>query len=522
MGKKLLPSILDLLRSQSPHKTTVTGQPPTPSEQGSVERANRTIKEMLYGFERQQWLKGDTPNWTKRVSFCAASMKCKEIHGVECVLLYQAVFNMPYKETKMAIPSDLYSRSAAYEQLNLMKNSNFANMVRLNRWEHKFELPEESNKDDLVEQYWSDLDSVSLTEGTFLTGDRTLANLQLEVADKAGTPKGGTDARSKLSKVLEVPVSVAMGTTGTKRSPRKPRIFTKKLPRVQPQFVKRANWLPRLLRVPTASTSSSLQLIVSKELPPIKLKRLITVSKAHKHHYSKTHTAQDSKTWNWMHTELLCTQRCHTRSNNVSISIVESKHLQQLEKWKDYFDHVFLHGMVQLLNHAHHKQDKQTVQYVSCTYLPEVELRDLVEEEVVSVREGITALVSLIHRSSHSVVVAVDLLLKHVSVFDGLNVYKNSHSTISWGPYAIFLLKRAKKKTITKKEKKTMKTTRMKRMTMTTTRTTTREMRMTTTRTATTVTVTIPNLRKAKKVEYQQGLNQRNPKEYSDGIKVDE
>jgi hypothetical protein len=28
-------------------------------------------------------------------------------------------------------------------------------------------------------------------------------------------------------------------------------------------------------------------------------------------------------------------------------------------------------------------------------------------------------------------------------VFDGLNVYKNSHSTMSWEPYAIFLLKRA-------------------------------------------------------------------------------
>jgi hypothetical protein len=53
------------------------------------------------------------------------------------------------------------------------------------------------------------------------------------------------------------------------------------------------------------------------------------------------------------------------------------------------------------------------------------------------------ALVSLLHCSSHYVVIVVDLLLKHVSVFDGLNVYKTSHSTISWGPYAIFLLKRA-------------------------------------------------------------------------------
>jgi hypothetical protein len=54
------------------------------------------------------------------------------------------------------------------------------------------------------------------------------------------------------------------------------------------------------------------------------------------------------------------------------------------QKSKDYFDHSFLQGMVQLLNHAHHKQEKQTVQYVSCMYSPEVEL--------VSAREGNTTL----------------------------------------------------------------------------------------------------------------------------------
>jgi hypothetical protein len=449
MGKNFTAkSLLDLLRSRSPHTTTVTGQPRTPSDQGSVELANCTIKEMLYGFERQQWLKGDTPNWAKGVSYCAASMNCKEIHGVEGVLLYQAVLNMPYKETKMAILSDLCSCSTAYERLNVMKNSNFAKMVQSNRWEHEFEPPEESNDDNVVYQYWSDSDSVSSTERTFLTGDRywQLADLQeLELNDKeAGTPKGVTEARSMMSKSSEeVPMSVPMVTMGTNRSLRKPQIFAKKSPRVPPQFLTNENRLPRLSCIATASTSSSLQIIVPKELPPIKLKQLITVSEAHMRNYCETHIAQDSKTWIWMHTELRCAQCCHTRSNNISISLAESKYLQQMEKSKDYFDHSFLHGMVQMLNHAHHKQEKQTVQYVTCTFAPEVELRDLVEEEVVLVREGITTLVSLLHRSSHYVAMVVDLLPKYVSVLDGLNVYKNSHSTISWGPYAIFLLKRA-------------------------------------------------------------------------------
>jgi transposase InsO family protein len=46
--------ILDLLCSRSPHITTVTGRPRTPSDQGLVERANSTFKAMLYAFEQQQ------------------------------------------------------------------------------------------------------------------------------------------------------------------------------------------------------------------------------------------------------------------------------------------------------------------------------------------------------------------------------------------------------------------------------------------------------------------------------------
>jgi transposase InsO family protein len=76
-------SILDLLRSRSPHIRTDAGRPQTPSDQGSVERANQTFKEMLYTFRRKQRLNGNTPNWTEGIPYCAASMNCKEIHGAE-------------------------------------------------------------------------------------------------------------------------------------------------------------------------------------------------------------------------------------------------------------------------------------------------------------------------------------------------------------------------------------------------------------------------------------------------------
>jgi hypothetical protein len=288
---------------------------------------------MLYGFERQQRLKGDTPNWTEGVSYCAASMNCKEIHGIEGVSSYQAVFNMPYEETEMAIPSDLRSCSTVYKRLNMMKTLNFANMVQSNRWEHEFLPPEESDDDNVVDQYWSDSDSVSSTEGIFLTGDRTLAELEdLELNDQPGTPKAVTDAHSRMSESLqEAKMSVATVTTGTNRSPRKPRMLAQKSPKVPTYFLTKQNRSQDLSCIATASTSSSLQIIVPKELVPMKLKRLMC-------NYCETYTAQDGKTWNWMHTELRCAQCCHTRSNTISVSLAESKYLQQMEKSKDYFE----------------------------------------------------------------------------------------------------------------------------------------------------------------------------------------
>jgi hypothetical protein len=87
---------------------------------------------------------------------------------------------MPYEESEMAIPSDMRSCLLAYKQLNLMKNSNFANMVRQNQWDHEFEIPTESAVDN-NDDYWSDTDSLDKTEGTLLTADITLEQLSLEV-----------------------------------------------------------------------------------------------------------------------------------------------------------------------------------------------------------------------------------------------------------------------------------------------------------------------------------------------------
>jgi transposase InsO family protein len=296
--------ILDLLCSRSPHITMVTGTPRTPSDQGLVKRANRTFKAMLYAFERQQRLRGETPNWTEGMPYCVSSMNCREVHGVGGVSLYQAVFNMPYEESEMAIPSDMRSCSSAYEQLNLIKNSNFANMVRQNQWDHEFEIPTESavgNNDD----YWSDTDSLDKTEGTLLTANKTVEQLSLEVGVE-------TEIGNNLIKGLKIPMkSPVVPAKGPKIYPTnssKTLLVTNRLstagsprillsPKIIPSaMLTKATALLSKGQTETASVTTVPSLAAYKptKLPPIQRKPTISVKEAYSQNYATSHKSKNS------------------------------------------------------------------------------------------------------------------------------------------------------------------------------------------------------------------------------------
>jgi hypothetical protein len=80
-----------------------------------------------------------------------------------------------------------------------------------------------------------------------------------------------------------------------------------------------------------------------------------------------------------------------------------------METTRNFFEHNFLNVTVQLLNHVYHQQKKQTFQYILCTYVAAISIRDLVQEEVVSIADGITTLVSILHRNDHFVGMVVDI-----------------------------------------------------------------------------------------------------------------
>jgi hypothetical protein len=114
--------VLAKMKKMSPHLTTVHGRPRTPRDQGSVERANQVVKNMLYAFEREQRINGDKPNWTLAISHVNACINSKEQDGKHGISSYEVVFNMPFEDTDQILPSDLRQCETVKDRIKIKKN----------------------------------------------------------------------------------------------------------------------------------------------------------------------------------------------------------------------------------------------------------------------------------------------------------------------------------------------------------------------------------------------------------------
>jgi hypothetical protein len=134
------------MKKMSPHLTTVHGRPRTPRDQGSVERANQVVKNMLYSFEREQHINGEKPNWTQAISHVNACINSKEQDGKHGISSYEVVFNMPLDDTDQILPSDLRQCETVKDRINIRKKSKFKDMLKENGWENEFLQDEEEDE----------------------------------------------------------------------------------------------------------------------------------------------------------------------------------------------------------------------------------------------------------------------------------------------------------------------------------------------------------------------------------------
>jgi hypothetical protein len=169
------------MKTMSPNLTTVTGRPRTPRDQGSVERSNKVVKDMLYAFERDQRLNGETPNWVKAIPNVNAAINAREGEGKHCISSYEVVFNMPFHNREQVLPTVLRRCETVNQRRRLMEDSNFSDMLKSNNWQDEFMTDDE--EDQTHDSYWSDTSSVSYEEGegVGLTSKKTLNELRQEL-----------------------------------------------------------------------------------------------------------------------------------------------------------------------------------------------------------------------------------------------------------------------------------------------------------------------------------------------------
>ena len=151
--------VVKKMKAMSPNLTTVTGRPRTPRDQGSVERTNRVVKDMLYAFERDQRINGETPNWVYTIPNVNAAINAREGEGKHGISSYEVVFNMPFHDREQVLPTVLRKCETVNQRVKFMKDSKFNEMLRSNGWQDEFMSDDE--EDQTCDTYWSDTSSVS-------------------------------------------------------------------------------------------------------------------------------------------------------------------------------------------------------------------------------------------------------------------------------------------------------------------------------------------------------------------------
>ena len=95
--------IVKLLKSYHPSVVTVTGRPRTPCDQGSVENANRQVKDILGRIELHLCSQGIQPNWTEllqQVQTTMNSLPQKNFGKATCYeTLYGKIYDPPTSNT---------------------------------------------------------------------------------------------------------------------------------------------------------------------------------------------------------------------------------------------------------------------------------------------------------------------------------------------------------------------------------------------------------------------------------------
>jgi hypothetical protein len=130
-GKEFIATlVVDMMMRHNPDCFLVTGRPRTPRDQGSVENANRMVKQVLMSLSRERQMQGIETNWTKILG--QVMSVCNSHSGTRrySTSSYQAVFGLPYHPELRCTVAKLRECKTIGQRLNLSPDDRLATYVR--------------------------------------------------------------------------------------------------------------------------------------------------------------------------------------------------------------------------------------------------------------------------------------------------------------------------------------------------------------------------------------------------------
>jgi hypothetical protein len=197
-----------------------------------------------------------------------------------------------------------------------------------NNWDHEFDEPDSSDNESGL--YWSDSDSLDLTEGLGLTDDKTEEELRQEETEDELRQKETGLSSNKVDK--ELPVTIVKCDADNETVP-----FDAK-----GDFDVQSHMSPGMV---SQTSIKSVEYIAVKTLKKKPWKgAMISLEEARSRSTGKEEVTQNGCSWTNIHAFLECKQCTRSESHKVIIPIPDEGYLDNFTMTSHYVDHEFLRG----------------------------------------------------------------------------------------------------------------------------------------------------------------------------------
>ena len=500
-GKEFIATlVVDMMMRHNPNCFLVTGRPRTPRDQGSVENANKLVKQVLMSISRQRRMEGIETNWTKILG--QVMSVCNSHSGIRKLSTssYEAVFGQPYHPELRCTVSEMRGCRTIEQRLRLSPDERLAKYVRDNDIVDYIselgggsslisDIDAESDLNGDDEEEGVDLNDNSFPEALSNNDSYSSSFFGVDFSAESLGPTAGTEFHAKTEDNRDPSVLVhhAGGCSSINHSPSVggesissavdacgPDVFSNPSGGVEAQksavhddghslhtFTSSADAektddkdLARKKDALSISSSSTTDELDDSQLQANKVKywpytrsadyRVFTLAEAWEHgNIARKHKSLgDNKEYTFLMPTLECEHCCHPHGC-FCLQVGDKHYIETITTTTNWYDGLFISTFAQLA--AHYAHSTVALPERNMTY-PDV-LPQLIHvtyaggqvrlDQCSSLRADTTAVVAVCHERDHYAVLEINLTKKLIRIYDGLNMDLDR-----WFKHVFYALKR--------------------------------------------------------------------------------